>query len=125
MKILAYFLGAVVYVIVSFITMPITTGLKFVYSKIFNSIDSLYLGMIEGWIVGGLFILSMTQVFRWFKSEIPILFIVIVSLSVLINDYKQCKIKPNKLLKFGQLWGDLSGFIGFYILFADDHFSFW
>ncbi|WP_321995362.1 hypothetical protein [Draconibacterium orientale] len=105
--------------------MPIITGIKFIYSKIFNTIDSFYLGLVEGWIVSGLFVLSMTQVFSWFKSEIPILFIIIVSLFVLLNDYKQYKIKPNKLLKFGQLCGDLFGFVGFYYLLTEGHFSFW
>lgn len=123
MKILAYLLGLIVYIVVSFIAMPVNTGLKFLYSKIFNSIDSFYLGLIEGWIVSGLFILSMTQVFIWFKSGIPLLFIIIVSISILLNDYKQYKMRPNKQLKLGQLWGDLSGLIGFYLQINHDHLN--
>lgn len=120
MKVFAYLLGMPAYIAVGLIAMPIFFMTKFINAKLFNSIDSFYLGLIESLFLGSLFIFIMNFVFGWFNSPIPILFVAFVSISVLFNNYHRFKTRPNKNLQLGYLLGETIGIVGTYIAFFNE-----
>ncbi len=115
MKLIAYVLGMPVYFLIGFGTMPLFFVTKWLNAKIYNSIDSIYLGMIESGIEGGLFVFTMKFVFGWFKSPVPILFIAIVSISIFLNNFKRYQSRPNKNLQLGYLIGESISIIACYV----------
>lgn len=122
MKVLAYILGIPAYILASIIVIPFSIGLKYLYAKLYNTIDIIYLGLINGWLISIFFLIFMHNIFQWFGSKIPISFIIVVSLSVLLNDYKRITSRPLKGLEGGYLIGDMTGLIGIYWQWYDDGF---
>ena len=124
MKVFAYLLGVPAYIAVSLITMPVFFVTKFINAKLFNSIDSFYLGLIESLFLGSLFIFIMKFVFGWFNSPISILFVALVSIFVLSNNYHRFTTRPNKNLQLGYLVGEAAGMIGTFITLSNENIFF-
>lgn len=124
MKVFAYLIGMPAYIITGFLLIPFFFVTKWIYVKLFNTIDSLYLGLIESGILGTIFIYGMSYVFSWFNSYIPVFFVALVAISVFINNYQRFSTRPNKSLLLGYVIGESGGIIGFYMTYNQEHIFF-
>jgi len=100
MWIVAYFLGIPVYWIIGFVMIPFSLALFWLKAKtivITNSV--LWIGIFISWTEGFLFIYGMKYVFNFFHSPIPLLFVVLVTLSILKNNHYRYKTRDNKDLQ--------------------------
>ena len=123
MIILAYFLafaltftvGAVVAGIITFIPTMIHA---YLYKKANNFWELFISGGIECFV---LVLLSM-WVFSWFNFQLPLLYVIIITLAFLTNNYHRLQTRSNFNSELGYLVGELVGFPAIYFNLVQNDF---
>lgn len=105
--VLTFTVGAIVSGIITFIPTMIHT---YIYKKANSFWESFTSGGIESFVL----LLMSIWVFSWFNFQLPLLYVIIISLAFLTNNYHRLKTRSNFNSELGYLVGELVGFPAIY-----------
>lgn len=108
--VLTFTIGVLVAGIINLIPMWLYA---FLYKKQFGFWESFISGGIECLVL----IFLSIWIFGWFNFQLPLLFIIIITLAFLSNNYYRIKTRPNYYSELGCLFGQLIGFPVIYYYF--------
>ncbi len=118
MKIVAYLLafvltfsvGALIAGLITFIPTMIHA---YIYKKVNGFWESFMSGGLECFV---LILLSM-WIFSWFNFHLPLLYVIIISIAFLSNNYHRLQTRSNYNSELGYLVAQSFGFLGVYLSF--------
>ena len=85
----------------------------YLYKEKIGFWTSITCGGLESWII----IMLSIWIFSWFSFQLPLLFVIIITLAFLSNNYHRLQTRPNYNSELGYLVGELIGFPIVYLNF--------
>ena len=120
MIILPFLIGIPVYITVGFlVTLLFGTVVGLINEKIYNDTGGFYSGMLIGGLDAGLFMVIMAYVFSWFNYQMPLLFAIIVGVTITLNNLNRVNTRQNRSKEIGFLVGELAAVIGVFVNLKD------
>jgi len=115
MIILAYFLAFVLTFTVGALVAGIITFIPtMIHAYLYKKANSFWESFTYGGIECLVLVLLSVWVFSWFNFQLPLLFVIIITLAYLSNNYSRTQTRPNYNSELGYLVGELIGFPSVY-----------
>lgn len=101
--VLTFTVGAVVAGIITFIP-------TMIHAYLYKKANSFWESFISGGIECFVLVLLCMWVFSWFNFQLPLLYVIIITLAFLSNNYHRLQTRSNFKSELGYLVGELVGF---------------
>ena len=115
MIILAYFLAFVLTFTVGAVVAGIITFIPtMIHAYLYKKANGFWESFISGGIECFVLVLLSIWVFSWFNFQLPLLFVIIITLAFLTNNFHRLQTRSNFNSELGYLVGQLVGFPAIY-----------